>query len=253
VPRAGELLVQGKACGICHSDRLVARALWPGLTLPRVPGHEIAGVVERLGEGVTGFRRGDRVGLGWHGGHDGTCPACLQGKFVHCQNQSITGIPGHLGLQFSRAMGFHTVAISHGKGKRGLAEQLGAHHYIDSSTRTVEEGLARLGGARVILATAFHSGSIAGAVKGLGLEGRLLIVAAPFEPIAVNALDLLGWSASVRGWASGSAQDSTETMRFAKLHNIKPMIEEFPLAQAQKAWEHVESGKVRFRSVLSIP
>src|SRR5262245_6675227 len=91
-PSRGEVRIKVHACGVCHSDQLVHDALWPGLALPRVPGHEVAGVVDTVGEGVTRFRAGDRVGLGWHGGHCGTCDACLAGHFIHCRTGRITGI-----------------------------------------------------------------------------------------------------------------------------------------------------------------
>ncbi|HLG19654.1 MAG TPA: zinc-binding dehydrogenase, partial [Bdellovibrionota bacterium] len=157
---------------------------------------------------------------------------------------------GHLGVQFARAMGFYTVAVSRGPDKRKLSEELGAHQYIDAASQNIGELLGKVGGAKVILATAPNAGAISALVPGLGLDGQLLIVAAPFEPISVSAIDLIMRNGSIKGWASGSGQDSTDTMRFAKLHNLKPMIEEFPLQQAQKAYEHMMSGKVRFRSVI---
>ena len=81
-PGPGQVRVRVHACGICHSDQFVTHALWPDLELPRVPGHEVAGVVDALGEGVDHVKVGDRVGLGWHGGHDGTCDVCLTGRFI---------------------------------------------------------------------------------------------------------------------------------------------------------------------------
>jgi len=91
-PGSREICVRVHACGVCHSDQFVTEGLWPGLQLPRVPGHEVAGVIHAVGEGVSTLRIGDRVGVGWHGGHDGTCPACLNGKFIHCANAKVTGI-----------------------------------------------------------------------------------------------------------------------------------------------------------------
>src|SRR4029453_10763637 len=91
-PGRGEVRIRVPACGVCHSDQSVTAGLWPGLHLPRVPGHEIAGVVDAVGDGVTRLRRGQRVGVGWHGGHDGTCRACLDGKFIHCEAARITGV-----------------------------------------------------------------------------------------------------------------------------------------------------------------
>ncbi len=310
-PGRGEVRIRVHACGVCHSDSFVTDGLWPGLQLPRVPGHEVAGVVDAAGAEVTRFRGGDRVGLGWHGGHDGTCDACLRGKFLHCRNARVTGIAydggyaeylvapeiavaplpdgltfaeaapllcagvttfnalrnvgarsgdlvgvqglgglGHLGVQYARAMGFEVVAISRGTDKEGFARQLGAHHYLDSSRKDFAEAMARLGGARVILATAPNAPAIAALVAGLGVEGCLLIVAAPFEPMAVGAIDLIARDGRVQGWSSGTAADSSDAMRFAALHGIRPMIERFPLPDASRALTAMLEGTVRFRAVL---
>jgi D-arabinose 1-dehydrogenase-like Zn-dependent alcohol dehydrogenase len=262
---------------------------------------------------VTRFKIGDRVGLGWHGGHDGTCDVCLSGRFVHCRNQRITGISfdggyqeqviapevaaapipagiefadaapllcagvttfnalrnagarpgelvgvqglgglGHLGVQYARAMGFEVVAISRGTDKEDFARKLGAHHYLDGERKDFAEAMGRLGGAKIILATAPHAASIAAMVPGLGVGGCLLIVAAAFEPIAVGAIDLISRSARVQGWASGSAADSADAMAFALKHGIRPMIERFPLADAARGVEAMTKGTVRFRAVLDV-
>ena len=92
VPGRGQVRVRVHACGVCHSDRYAVEGLWPGLAFPRVPGHEIAGIVEAVGPGATRLQVGDRVGIGWHGGHDGTCGACLDGDFQHCHQAQITGL-----------------------------------------------------------------------------------------------------------------------------------------------------------------
>ena len=91
-PGPGEVRIKVRACGVCHSDQVVKDGLWPGLKLPRVPGHEVVGEVDAVGLGVDRFPRGTRVGVGWHGGHDGTCPACQRGRFVHCEQGNITGV-----------------------------------------------------------------------------------------------------------------------------------------------------------------
>lgn len=315
IPKPGprEVRLRVHACGVCHSDHFVTDGLWPGLHFPRVPGHEVAGVVDALGEGATRFRVGDRVGIGWHGGHDGTCDVCLQGKFIHCRNQSITGISfdggyqeylvapetvlarvpdgmdfadaapllcagvttfnalrnagarpgdlvgvqglgglGHLGVQYARAMGFEVVAISRGKDKEGQARELGAHHYVDTTRGDLADAMAKLGGAKVILATAPNAAAISALVPGLGIGGCLLIVAAPFEPIQVGAIDLLSRDARVQGWSSGTATDSTDAMAFAAKHGVRAWIERFPLAEAPRAVEAMMKGTVRFRAVLEV-
>lgn len=91
-PGAGQVRVKVEACGVCHSDALVKHGGFPGLSYPRVPGHEVAGVVDAVGEGVTAWSVGDRVGVGWHGGHCFTCEPCRRGQFINCQNGRITGI-----------------------------------------------------------------------------------------------------------------------------------------------------------------
>ncbi|QNB16744.1 alcohol dehydrogenase [Paraburkholderia tropica] len=91
-PSAGHVLIKVQACGICHSDSMTKDGLWPGLAYPRVPGHEIAGVIEQLGAGVEGWQPGQRVGVGWHGGHCGHCERCRHGDFVLCQTAQVPGI-----------------------------------------------------------------------------------------------------------------------------------------------------------------
>jgi D-arabinose 1-dehydrogenase-like Zn-dependent alcohol dehydrogenase len=312
-PGPGEIRIKVHACGICHSDHLVTDGLWPGLQLPRVPGHEVAGVVDVLGDGVTQFRTGERVGVGWHGGHDGTCDACLNGHFIHCRQGRITGISidggyqeylvapavavariaegvdfaeaapllcagvttfnalrnsgarpgdlvgieglgglGHVGIQYARAMGYEVAAISRGVEKEEFARKLGAHHYVDSNRPDFAEEMGRLGGARVILATAPNAKVLSAMVSGLGIEGCLLIVGAPFEPIAVNPIDLISRTARVQGWASGTAADSTDAVAFAASHGVRPIVERFSLADANQAIETMMKGTVRFRAVLHV-
>ncbi len=312
-PERGQIRIKVLACGVCHSDHFVTDGLWPGLQLPRVPGHEVAGVVDALGEGARRFRVGDRVGLGWHGGHDGTCDVCLTGRFIHCRDARITGISfdggyqeylvvpevaaasvphgldfaeaapllcagmttfnalrhagarpgdlvavqglgglGHLGVQYARAMGFEVAAVSRGQDKEAFARKLGAHHYVDSSRGDFAQTMAALGGARVILATAPHAKSIAALVSGLALEGCLLIVAAPFEPIEIGAIDLISRNARVQGWSSGTAADSADALSFAAKHGVRPMIERFPLSDASRAVEAMMKGTARFRAVLDL-
>jgi D-arabinose 1-dehydrogenase-like Zn-dependent alcohol dehydrogenase len=163
--------------------------------------------------------------------------------------QGLGGL-GHLGLQYARAMGFEVVAISRGSDKQEFATKLGAHHYIDSGRKDFAEAMAKLGGARVILATAPNAPAISALVAGLGIEGCLLIVAAPFEPIAVSTIDLIARDARVQGWSGGTAADSTDAMAFAVTHAVRPMIERFPLADASRALASMLTGTVRFRAVL---
>jgi D-arabinose 1-dehydrogenase-like Zn-dependent alcohol dehydrogenase len=312
-PGPGHVRLKVEACGICHSDALVKDGLWPGLQYPRVPGHEVAGHIDVVGSGVTNWKEGQRVGVGWHGGHDFVCEQCRRGDFAMCSNRKVTGISfdggyaeymvapaetlaaipeklpaeeagpfmcagvtvynalrssgarpgdvvavqgigglGHLGVQYARRMGFKTVALGRGKDKGPLAEKLGAHQYIDSNlTDTVAE-LQKLGGARVILATAPSAKAISSVVDGLGVNGNLLVPAAPMEPLSVNALSLIMGRRSVSGCYSGTARDSQDTLEFSAFNGVHPMIEKYPLSQVTEAYEQMHSGKVRFRVVLTM-
>ena len=166
---------------------------------------------------------------------------------------AILGIGGlgHLGVQFAAKMGYHTVAIARGEDKGPLARKLGAHHYIDSTVRNVAGELAKLGGARVILATLTDSKSMSAAVGGLGIDGKLLVLGASLQPIEVSPLALIGGRRSVSGWPSGTSSDSEDTLKFSVLSAIRPTIETYPLERASEAYERMMSGKARFRAVLT--
>src|SRR5437879_4306449 len=246
-PDVGQVRVKVEACGICHSDVLVKDGLWPGIQYPRVPGHEIAGQVDAIGDDVVEWKKGQGFGVGWHAGQCFVCAQCKRGDFAMCVNRKVTGfdfdggyaeymiapaatlaaIPdellaeeagpfmcagvtvynalrnsgarggelvavhgigglGHLGVQYARQMGFKTVALGRGKDKEPLAKKLGAHHYIDSDAGDVVAELQKLGGARVILATAPNAKAISTLVDGLSTDGKLLVPAAPAEPLTVS-------------------------------------------------------------------
>jgi D-arabinose 1-dehydrogenase-like Zn-dependent alcohol dehydrogenase len=312
-PGSGQVRVKVEACGICHSDTLVKEGLWPGIQYPRVPGHEIAGVVDLSGEGVTQWKKGQRVGVGWHGGHDFVCDECRQGDFAMCTQRKVTGIDfdggyaeyviapaealalipadipaeeagpfmcagvtvfnalrnagarpgdvvavqgigglGHLGVQYARKMGFQTIALGRGKDKEPLAKKLGAHHYLDSDVADPVKELQKLGGARVILATAPSAKAISSVVGGLRVNGNLLIPAAANDPLSIGVLPLIMGRRSISGCYSGTAKDSQDTLEFSALSDVHPMIEKFPLSRAAEAYERMHSGKVRFRVVLTM-
>ena len=157
---------------------------------------------------------------------------------------------GHLGVQFAQKMGFKTVAIARGADKGPLAKKLGAHLYIDSATQNAAEELTRLGGAKVILATAADAGSMSSVAAGLGIDGKLMVLGAGAEPIEVSPLLLIGGRRSIAGWPSGTAPDSEDTLKFSVMSSVRPMIETFPLAKAAAAYQRMMSGKARFRVVL---
>jgi D-arabinose 1-dehydrogenase-like Zn-dependent alcohol dehydrogenase len=159
---------------------------------------------------------------------------------------------GHLGVQYARQMGFETVAINRGNDKEELARKLGAHHYIDATATDVVAELQKLGGARVILATAPSAHAISPLVDGLSPGGLLLVPAAPTEPLSINMFSLITHRSSVAGWYSGTARDSQDAMEFSALTDVHPMIEKYPLDRVAEAYEQMHSGKVRFRVVLTL-
>jgi D-arabinose 1-dehydrogenase-like Zn-dependent alcohol dehydrogenase len=312
-PGRGQVRIKVEACGICHSDVLVKDGLWPGLPYPRVPGHEIAGRLDALGPDVAGWKTGQRVGVGWHGGHCFTCDPCRRGDFILCRFEKITSISfdggyadyviapaeavaaipdglsaeeaapllcagvtvynplrnsgarpgdvvviqgigglGHLGIQCAQRMGFRTVAVGRGGDKEPLARKLGAHEYVDTSAGVPAETLQKLGGARVILATAPDAKSISALIDGLAPGGKLIVVGAAFEPLAVSPLQIVLSRRSIQGWPSGTAKDSEDTLQFAALTGVRPMIERYPLEKAADGYDQMISGRARFRVVLTL-
>jgi D-arabinose 1-dehydrogenase-like Zn-dependent alcohol dehydrogenase len=311
-PGAGQVRIRVQACGVCHSDAFVFHAAFPGVTLPRIPGHEVAGLVDKLGPGVEGWSVDQRVGVGWHGGHCGRCPSCRRGDFVTCSQQKICGISydggyaeymvapiealvavpaeldavaagpllcagitvfnalrnagarppqlvavlgvgglGHLAIQFATRMGYRTVALARGRDKEVLARQLGAHHYIDTSSQNPAEELLRLGGARVVLATATSAAAMNAVVGGLSIDGRLLVLGVDSEALSIPPLALIGARRSVQGWPSGTPVDSEDTLNFSALTGVRAMVETYPLSRAPEAFARMMSGAARFRVVIT--
>lgn len=159
---------------------------------------------------------------------------------------------GHLGVQWSRAMGFETIAIARGAAKADDAKELGAHHYIDSTAGDVAEALQALGGAQVVLATAANSAAMAATVGGLAPQGELVIIGATFDPLPIAPGDLLFGNFSVIGHPSGTSADIEDTMHFALLSGVRARIEERPLAQAAEAYAAMDEGRARYRMVLTM-
>src|SRR5580704_10107054 len=213
-PAARQVRIKVQACGVCHSDVLTKEGLWPGIQYPRVPGHEVAGIVDEVGPGVSAWKKGQRVGVGWHGGQDNTCRECRRGDFRNCQNLKVCGIsydggyqqymvtpvevlvpiPDSLSdidaapllcagittynaLRHSGALPGDLAAVQGigGLGHLGIqfANKFGASVYIDSTSTKAAEALQKLGGARVILATAPNSKAISELIDGLGPNGKL--------------------------------------------------------------------------------
>jgi alcohol dehydrogenase len=311
-PPPGHVRIAVAACGVCGTDHAFVNGAFPGLTWPLTPGHEIAGTVAELGDGVEDFAVGERVAVGWFGGNCNRCIPCRKGYFMQCVNlqvpswqypggysESVTApwtalarIPdglsfveaaplgcagvttfnalrqtravsgdlvavlgigglGHLGVQWARAMGFETVAIARGSAKAADARELGAHHYIDSTAQNVAAELQKLGGAAVVLATAANSAAMGQTVGGLGPQGELVIVGVTGDPLPISPLDLINARLSVTGHPSGTARDVEETMHFALQSGVRAVIEERPLAQAAEAYAAMDTGKARYRMVLT--
>jgi D-arabinose 1-dehydrogenase-like Zn-dependent alcohol dehydrogenase len=265
-PNAGEVLIKVQACGVCHSDAFTKDGSWPGIQYPRIPGHEVVGLIDELGDRVTGWKTGQRVGVGWHGGHDGTCRACQRGDFRNCQNLKVPGISYDGGyqeymvapveavvaIQFANKFGYNVAAIGRGSENEALAKNLGASTYIDSKSTNAAEALQKLGGAQVILATAPNSKAMSELFNGLGPNGKLMVIGAAFDPIEVTPVQLISGSRAIQGWASGTTADEEDTLHFAALKGVRPMIETYPLEKAGEAYARMMSGKAQFRVVLTM-
>jgi len=159
---------------------------------------------------------------------------------------------GHLGVQYAAKMGFKTVAIARGKDKEALARQLGAWHYIDSQSQDPAAELARLGGAKVVLATVTDAKAMNATAGGLAANGKLLVLGVPAEPLAVPAFLLIGGRRAVEGCYSGISIDSQDTLAFSVLSGVRSMNEVYPLDRVTEAYDRMISGKARFRVVLTM-
>ena len=166
--------------------------------------------------------------------------------------QGIGGL-GHLGVQFASKFGYKVAAIGRGPENAVLAKKLGAALYLDSQATIAAQELSRLGGARVILATAPNSKAMSDLIDGLGPNGKLLVVGAAGDPIQVTPFQLVTpFVRSIQGWASGIPTDSEDTLQFAELSGVRPMIETYPLERADEAYARMMSGNAQFRVVLTM-
>ncbi len=158
---------------------------------------------------------------------------------------------GHLGLQFAARQGFRTVAVNRGRDKEDLARSLGASDYVDSAAEDPAKALLAMGGAKAILATVTNGEAMQAISGGLGPNGVMMVIGA-VGPLTINSFDLLMKSAAVRGWYSGTARDSEDTLNFSVLNKIASMNEVYPFEKAQEAYDRMMSGKARFRVVLKM-
>jgi D-arabinose 1-dehydrogenase-like Zn-dependent alcohol dehydrogenase len=159
---------------------------------------------------------------------------------------------GHLGLQFSRAMGFETIAINRGTAKKDDALKLGAHHYIDATDGDVSEALKGLGGAAVVLGTAGASKAMAATVDGLQPQGELVTIGVTPEPLPISPQQLIIPARSIIGHPSGTPSEIEDTMHFAVLTGVRAWIEELPLSRAAEGYAALEQGRARYRTVLTV-
>jgi propanol-preferring alcohol dehydrogenase len=312
-PNVDHVRIRVETCGVCHSDVLGAEGLRPDPTQPVVPGHEIVGTIDAVGGAVTTWKVGDRVGVGFLGGHCGACEWCRRGDFVNCDNQpqpgttedggyaevvyaratglvripaeltsldaspllcagittfnalqsieappgALVGIQGigglgHLGVQYANKLGYRVAAIARGADKRALAEQLGAHHYIDSAATDPGAALTELGGAAAVIATAASGASMSPLLAGLRPHGQLVVVGAALDPIEVSTSDLIFGGRSILGRLTGTPVQNEDSLAFSSANGVAAMIEKLPFEDAPKAYERMMSGQARFRVVLDV-
>ena len=159
---------------------------------------------------------------------------------------------GHLGIQFANKFGCKVAAISRGSQNAALAKKLGATLYIDSQSVNAAQELQKLGGAQVILATAPDSKSMTELIDGLAPTGKFMVVGVSPDPIAATPLQLIGGERAIQGSAVGTPSDSEDTMNFAELTGVRPMIETYPLEKAAEAYARMMSGNAEFRVVLTM-
>jgi len=305
----GQVRIKVISCGICHSDNIPFYGAM-GTQFPRIPGHEVLGLVDEIGEGVTGLTKGQEVGVGWFGGnHCGTCDVCLQNEWLLCKQSQVCGlhydggyaeycvapadaivqIPsgmdpiasspllcagvtvynsfrnqniksgsvvgvqglgglGHLAIQFVKKMGYQCVALSSGSTKETLARELGAQYYFDMSKPEWVSECQKLD-MKCILVTAPNASIIPSMVNALGVNGKLVLLAAVMEPFPVNGIELLSQKKSIVGWASGDSRDSRDTFVFAKNNCVKPMVQVVKLDEAADRLKNI--GEAKFRYVIS--
>ncbi|GAB6077826.1 alcohol dehydrogenase catalytic domain-containing protein [Hydrogenobaculum acidophilum] len=313
IPEIGpdEVLIKVKYCGICHSDLHIVDGDWESwVKLPVVPGHEVAGVVEKVGANVKNVKEGDKVGMPWLYSSCELCDYCVEGEEPLCPNHEITGITrqggyaeymkapshfvtkipdnlelsyaaplfcagitvyaalirlnikpnelvviqgigglGHLAIQYAKAMGAKVVALSHSD-KEKVAKDLGADYFINSSKVDPVKELNALGGADAILTTVYDSKSIQNLVNALAPKGRLSVVGAAQEPIYVNPFDLITKRIVITGSAIGGRKLLREMLEFSAFNNIKPIIQEYPFEDVNKALDDLRAGKIVLRGVL---
>jgi D-arabinose 1-dehydrogenase-like Zn-dependent alcohol dehydrogenase len=244
-PGPGYVRIKVQACGICHSDSVTKDGLFPGIQCPRVPGHEVVGVIDAVAPGVPRWKAGQRVGVGWNGGFRGYCDNCRRGEFFACQTSSeVTGLTREGGYAEYMLAPISALAL--------VPDDLSS---VDAAplmcAGVTTFNCLRNSGAKVILATVTSADAMKAVLGGLDVGGTLMVVGA-VPSLEVNALQMLLRNQSVTGWYSSTSIDSQDTLGFSVLSGVRSMNEVFPLDRVAEAYDHMLSGKARFRVVLNI-
>src|SRR5437588_991904 len=306
-PGTNQVLIKIHASGICYTDVHITKG-GLGVKFPNTIGHEPAGEIVALGEGVTTRKIGDRVGVPWVQSTCGRCEWCQRGKLFFCQNQIGTGINiagshaeymvayaaatqllpdglsydqaapifcagytvysglrfadpkphervavlgigglGHLAVQYAKAAGFETIAVSHSPDKDKMIRDLGADEVVRDG-----KSLAAAGGADVILSTSNSTKAMVDSIQGLRPDGRLVTMGADAEPLSVSLMDLISKRIRIIGSQQNGPEYLYEALDFVAQGKVKTIVETYPLAEALKAYDRVAEGKARFRAVLTM-
>lgn len=307
-PKAGEVLIKIHASGICYTDvHLTQGTIGAGqLRFPSVLGHEPAGEIVEIGDGVKSRRVGDRVGVAWHQSSCGRCEWCLRGKGLFCMEQVVTGMQrngshaefmianadatmllpagisyeqaapifcagftvwsglrfafpkpheriavvgigglGHLAIQYSKAAGFETIAVTRSGDKESTIRELGADEVVADG-----EGLRNAGGADVILATSNSYKAMMDSVKGLRPDGRLMWMGISGEAMQVPQ-ELFYKRGRIIASTQNSREHLYEALDYVAKGKVKALVETYTFDQIGKAYDRVVNGKVRYRAVIT--
>jgi alcohol dehydrogenase len=308
-PATNQVLIKMHASGLCYTDVHITEGHVPIGAFPRTIGHEPAGEIVEVGEGVTSRKIGDRVGVPWFQASCGRCEWCLRGKPMFCAQMIGTGIGiqgshaeymvayadatmllpdglayeqaapvfcagytvwsglrwanpkpheriavvgigglGHLALQYSKAAGFETIAITHSKDKEELVHKLGADIVVSDG-----QGLREAGGADIILATSNSYKAAADTLRGLRPDGRLMFIGGSDEPFIIPSPgELLFNRHQIIGSSQNGREYLYEALDYVAKGKVKVMAEAFPLDDIADAYEKVANGNVRFRAVINV-
>jgi alcohol dehydrogenase len=306
-PRANQVLIKMHASGICYTDVHATHGAL-GVKFPYTIGHEPAGEIVELGEGVTTRKIGDRVGVPWLQSTCGRCEWCQRGKSSFCPNHIATGINiagghaeymvayadatqlipdevsydqaapifcagytvysglrfanpkpheriavvgigalGHLGIQYSKAAGFETIAVTHSKDKEELAYKLGADSVVSDGEALLKDGE----GAEVILATSNSYKATADAIKGIRPDGRVILMGVSSTETLTVSPEILFKRARIIGSTQNDREHLYEALDYLAKGKVKVMTETFPLEEISNAYDKVVNGNVRFKAVVN--